>query len=282
MEILLLGTGSADGWPNPFCDCGSCAAAAAVGEIRGQTAALLDDVLLIDCGTDVPRAAARHRAPLAGVRHLLITHAHFDHIGPGALLMRHWTQTTEPLHVWGPPSALAQCRPWVEETNPIRFHPLAPGDSVELDGYRVAALQADHAREFGGEALLYGVAAISDITDGTAAGRILWATDTGPLPAVTLQAVRDAAYDAVFLEETFGTFTDHGTQHHDLPAFAATVEALRRRGAVVEGTDVVAVHLGHHNPPDLAARLAACGARAGVDGETVKAGQDPATKSTQS
>ncbi|ULN52393.1 MBL fold metallo-hydrolase [Mycolicibacillus parakoreensis] len=273
MEILLLGTGSADGWPNPFCGCASCADAAARAEIRGQTAALLDDVLLIECGTEVPRAAVRHRAPLTGLRHLLLTHAHFDHIGPGALLMRHWTQTTAPLHVWGPPSALAQCRPWVEETNPIRFHPLAPGDVVELDGYRVAALQANHAREFGGEALLYDV---------TAEGRILWATDTGPLPAATLRAVRDAAYDAVFLEETFGTFTDHGTQHHDLPAFAATVAALRDRGAVVAHTDVVAVHLGHHNPPDLAARLAACGARAGRDGETIKAGQGRATKSTQS
>ena len=24
MQVRLLGTGSADGWPNPFCACGSC------------------------------------------------------------------------------------------------------------------------------------------------------------------------------------------------------------------------------------------------------------------
>ena len=39
MEILLLGTGSADGWPNPFCRCASCRSAAAAGEVRAQTAA---------------------------------------------------------------------------------------------------------------------------------------------------------------------------------------------------------------------------------------------------
>ena len=27
MELVLLGTGSADGWPNPFCMCASCVAA---------------------------------------------------------------------------------------------------------------------------------------------------------------------------------------------------------------------------------------------------------------
>ncbi|MBB1010226.1 cobalamin biosynthesis protein CobU, partial [Dietzia sp. SLG510A3-3B2-2] len=42
-------------------------------------------------------------------------------------------------------------------------------------------------------------------------------------------------------------------------------------------TDVVAVHLGHHNPPpdELAARLREHGARAGVDGELVRCGEAP-------
>ncbi|OBJ73096.1 MBL fold metallo-hydrolase [Mycobacterium sp. 1274756.6] len=262
MKIQLLGTGSADGWPNPFCACASCRNAAAAGEIRGQTAALIDDTLLIDCGPEVPRAAVRQGASLTGVRQILLTHAHFDHVGPGALLMRHWTRTTAPLEVLGPESALAQCRPWVEDSNPISFCVLKPGDDVDLGSYHVRPLQANHAAEFGGEALLYDVTA-------PAGGRLLWATDTGPLPGETMRELAGAAFDAVFLEETFGTFTEHGSAHHDLPTFAETVTGLRACGAIVEHTEVVAIHLGHHNPPDLDRRLAACGARAGRDGETV-------------
>ena len=59
MEILLLGTGAADGWPNPFCTCASCSSALASGDIRGQTSALVDGRLLLDCG---PEARVRRRA----------------------------------------------------------------------------------------------------------------------------------------------------------------------------------------------------------------------------
>ncbi|HTM85711.1 MAG TPA: bifunctional adenosylcobinamide kinase/adenosylcobinamide-phosphate guanylyltransferase, partial [Mycobacterium sp.] len=100
------------------------------------------------------------------------------------------------------------------------------------------------------------------------------ATDTGPLPEATHAAVAGAGYDAVFLEETFGTHTGHGTEHHDLTSFAATVSELRRSGAVVDTTDVVAVHLSHHNPEEseLTAALSDSGARPGRDGAVVRMG----------
>ncbi|OHV03856.1 bifunctional adenosylcobinamide kinase/adenosylcobinamide-phosphate guanylyltransferase [Mycobacterium talmoniae] len=272
MEIVLLGTGSADGWPSPFCRCASCRAAVTAGEIRGQTAALVDDTVLLDCGPEAPRAAVRAGRSLAEVRHILFTHAHFDHVGPAALLMRHWTGPARPLQVLGPPSALQQCRDWVGPDDPVTFRAVGPGDQVALAGprgdYRVRALAAAH----GPDAVLYDLAA--------ADGRILWATDTGPLPEPTHAAIGGARFDAVFLEETFGDYTDHGTDHHDLPTFAATLARLRQSGAVVDGTDVVAVHLSHHNPPtaELAPTLRRWGARPGRDGEVVCVGATRATR----
>ncbi|MDP9435327.1 MAG: adenosylcobinamide kinase, partial [Actinomycetota bacterium] len=79
MRLRLLGTGSSDGWPNPWCTCASCAAAAAAGVLRGSTSALLDDRLLLDVGPDAPRAAARAGVGLAGVQAVLVGHAHPDH-----------------------------------------------------------------------------------------------------------------------------------------------------------------------------------------------------------
>lgn len=96
IDVVLLGTGSADGWPNPFCVCASCRTAAARGEIRGQTAALVDGTILLDCGPEIPRAAVHAGRSLAGVRHILFTHAHPDHVGPAALLFRAWVRRDEP------------------------------------------------------------------------------------------------------------------------------------------------------------------------------------------
>ncbi|WP_419150197.1 bifunctional adenosylcobinamide kinase/adenosylcobinamide-phosphate guanylyltransferase [Rhodococcus pyridinivorans] len=55
------------------------------------------------------------------------------------------------------------------------------------------------------------------------------------------------------------------------------VDGLRGASAVTENTDVVAVHLGHHNPPidDLRNRLQQLNARPGRDGEVVHVGEVP-------
>ncbi|HEY7857331.1 MAG TPA: MBL fold metallo-hydrolase, partial [Candidatus Nanopelagicales bacterium] len=90
MEVLLLGTGAADGWPNPWCTCVSCAWARRTGAVRSHTAALVDGTLLLDCGPDVPRQADRAGVGLCEVRAVLLTHGHWDHTGPAALLTRAW------------------------------------------------------------------------------------------------------------------------------------------------------------------------------------------------
>jgi adenosylcobinamide kinase/adenosylcobinamide-phosphate guanylyltransferase len=158
--------------------------------------------------------------------------------------------------VLGPPDVVEQAAMWVAPDSPVRFVAVTPGQRVDLGAYGVHVLAAAH----GDSAVLY------DLT--TPDGRLLYATDTGPLPEATVEAVRDAAFDVVLLEETFGDRLDHGTEHLDLRSFPEQVRRLREVDAVVDGTDVVAVHLSHHNPPtpELARRLAAWGARVVDDG----------------
>ncbi|MCZ3388828.1 MAG: bifunctional adenosylcobinamide kinase/adenosylcobinamide-phosphate guanylyltransferase [Actinomycetia bacterium] len=265
MKIQLLGTGSADGWPNPFCTCASCGWARASGVFRGQTSALVDDRLLIDCGPEVPSAATRHGAELSGVRTLLITHAHPDHLGPAALLFRHWAGRREGLDVYAPQVVLDQLRDWIGPDDPVRLHPVAASDVLQCDGYTVRVLAATHGDATIGEAVLFDVAA----ADGA---RLLYATDTGPLSDDTVEAVTDAAFDVVLIEETFGDFTEHGTQHLDLSTFPDQLRRLREVGAINDASDVVAVHLSHHNPVSLGRRLAPWGARVVPDGTVLRTG----------
>ena len=264
MEVLLVGTGAADGWPSPFCRCASCEAARARGVVRGQTSALVDDDVLIDCGPETPGAVVRHGRTLAGVTHLLITHAHFDHLGPQALLMRSWVDGMGVLEVVGPADALEVCRDWVGPGDPVRLKPVAAGDRVRVGRYDVRVLPARHRVFRDGDAVLY------DITSPDGA-RLLWASDTGPWEPDWFDAVRGARFDAVFLEETLGHREEISDSHLGLARFGAMLDRLGEVGAVDEATEVVAVHLGHHNPaPDELDRcLAARGARAGDDGEVV-------------
>jgi adenosylcobinamide kinase / adenosylcobinamide-phosphate guanylyltransferase len=257
MDVLLLGTGSADGWPNPFCTCASCSAERSAGRVRGQTSALVDGRLLLDCGPETPRAAERFGVDLSGLRHVLITHQHPDHCSPVFLLFRSWVGD-EPLDVIGPPDVVEACRMWVAPDSPVRFVAVSPGDRLRLGDYDVRVLDARHGTE--GKAVLYDVA-----RDGR---RLLYATDTGPLPDGTLDAVAGAGFDLVLMEETFGDLAEHETDHLHLDAFAEQVTRLRAVGAVTAATDLVAVHLSHHNPstPELGRRLADWGARVVDDG----------------
>ncbi|MFC0316547.1 bifunctional adenosylcobinamide kinase/adenosylcobinamide-phosphate guanylyltransferase [Gordonia phosphorivorans] len=280
-EVVLLGSGAADGWPNPFCRCASCTAARDSGERRGHSSALIDGTVLIDCGPDVLAAATHAGVDLAGVRYLLLTHDHFDHLAGQALLIRSWAGACTPLDVIGPPAALAACRAWIADTDPVRLRPVAAGDEVTLTGndgdYRVHVLTAAHTSTLGEPAVLYDVTALDE--HGDRAARLLWAADTGPLPAATLDALTGTELDLLLLEETFGRFIEHGADHHDLDSFPRTLAALRSAGAVTTGTRVIAVHLSHHNPPpaQLAEVLAEWGAEIGVDGMRLPLPDEAAT-----
>jgi len=262
MEVTLLGTAAADGWPNPWCGCTSCTDARARGDLRRQTAALVDGALLLDLPPALPGGV-----PLAGVHTVLITHAHPDHCSPFALLWRHWVQPDQPLTVAGPVPVLEACRPWLAPDGPVELVEAGAGASLLCGGYRIRALAADHEVP----------TVVYDVT-GPDGDRLLYATDTGPLPSRTIDALRGAELDLLLLEETFGDMPDHATRHLDLRTFPAELSRLRTAGAVTEGTDVVAVHLGHHNPPapELAARLASWGARLVPDGARLRTGGERA------
>lgn len=282
MELLLLGTGAADGWPNPFCRCGSCSAQRAAGVLRTPVSVLVDGRLLLDCGPTAPTQAARFGADLASVETILVTHAHSDHLDPAFLLHRSWI-TDAPLRVIGPDAVIARCREWLDPAQTavelVRVtagdelelgvrRPLTPGgggsapagDELAVGAYRVRVLPAAH--EAFGEAVLYRVG------DGTS--EILYATDTGPWHP---DADLSGRFAAVLLEQTFGDRADlAGDHHHHLGSFAEAVDALRAAGSVDDRTRIVAVHLSHHNPPEpeLQARLAALGVEAHADGVRVR------------
>lgn len=85
------------------------------------------------------------------VRRVFITHFHGDHfLGlPGLIQSMCLNHRTEPLDLYGPPDA-KEIFDQVLKLGyftlrfPVEVHALAPGHSVELDGYSVRSAAADH------------------------------------------------------------------------------------------------------------------------------------------
>jgi adenosylcobinamide kinase/adenosylcobinamide-phosphate guanylyltransferase len=263
MDVLLLGTGAADGIPNAFCRCATCADHRARGDLRTPTSALVDGRLLIDPGPEAPRQASRLGRDLVDVTGMLIGHAHSDHLDGNVLMHRGWV-TSAPLEIVGPAPAISEARAWVDpDQTAISFTEVTAGDVVDLAGYTVTVLAANH--EALGEAVCF------HVDDGDS--RLLYLTDTGPLPASTLDVLaRSAPADLVLLEETFGPSLGRSPGHLDFETFAAAVGELRGRGAVRDGARVVAVHLAHDNPPPgpLNDMLSRWGAEAVPDGSEIR------------
>jgi len=262
MRIHVLGTGSADGWPNPFCECPSCESERRDGRTRMPTSALVDDVVMLDSGPTAPYSASRGGISLRQVQHLVLTHGHPDHLAPSILLWREWISNLGTLHVWGPSLAIDLCRDWVGPNSPVEFHVIVAGDAVTLPtssgDFELRAIEANHDPRgidvIAGEALLYDL-------QNPAGERLLYATDTGSFTPDILDAIADRTFAAVLIDESFGDKTDHGTGHFDLDSLPASLQAARDNGAISDATRVVAVHLSHHNPPtpELIVRLLAMG-----------------------
>lgn len=253
MQIRMLGSGGADGWPNPWCDCASCEAARLQGVIRGQTCAVIDGAVLVDAGPVVGVLAGQQGVSLAGVRLALVTHGHADHHFPQAWVWRVWAQAKDRLTVVAPPLVLAAAARQLAECDLVEAH---PGAVLAVHGYTVRPLWAEHPDD----AVLY------DIT-GPDGARVLYASDTGVLPEQTVEAVRGRAFDVVLLELAGTPIPSHLT----LDTWPHQVARLREVGAIVDTTQVVAVHVGHDNPPpdELDLRLRAHGAHAARDGEVI-------------
>lgn len=249
----MLGSGAADGWPNPWCSCASCTAAREQGVVRGQTCALIGTEVLIDAGPVVGLLAGQQGVSLAGVRLALITHRHSDHHFPQAWVWRVWAQTPQQLTVVAPPMVLAEAK---DELRDCEVVEALPGEVLTVHGYTVRPLRAEHPDD----AVLY------DVT-GPDGGRLLYATDTGVLPEETVIAVTGRAFDIVLLELAGTPIPSHLT----LETWPTQVARLREVGAIAPKTQVLAIHVGHHNPPpeELNRRLAALGARAARDGQVI-------------
>ena len=274
MKVTLLGTGAADGIPQPFCDCRTCRHARLTGEIRAPGGLLVDDTLLVDAPPGLGAAAARAGVELTRVDTVIVTHSHPDHWDPSFLLYRQWQSAASkrPLLVAGPEDVIESAGEWLAPGSSVQLRPVGAGEALRsTSGHLVRVLASSHGD---GRDRCADLAVLFDVT-GPDGCRLLYASDTGELPAEVVASVRGARFDIVLLELTFGATGPSTPGHLDHRGFAAALAALREVDAITSNSTVVAVHIGHHNPPtpELVTFLRSVGARYFPDGRTLEISQ---------
>lgn len=247
MRLFFLGTAAAEGYPAIFCNCDNCNEARALGgkNLRYRSAMLINDDLLIDFGPDLMAAAQRFSRNLSQVTIGLVTHAHGDHFDTFNFHMRREAFTggveIPTMRVFGPREVTSTLDAMDGNPLPMRIETqtVHAFDRWQHGGYTFTAYRAYHAVGKLEETLFYG------IEDG--AHSVLYATDTGPFPDETWQALAGKTFDVVILEETMGAGVY--SQHQSFESFVHHAERLRAEGILRPGGRMIAHHMSHSGNP---------------------------------
>jgi len=268
VKLTILGSAAAEGWPAVFCECEACRVARQRGgrNVRRRTAYALGDRLLIDFGPDAFWQSVEFGIDLTQIDDILFTHSHSDHLNPLELAFRRrgYSSVTRSLNVHGNAHVLARIR---EETKQpaenlhLGVHEIGPGQRVQIGGFAVTALEAQHASDEE-DALNYVLE-----KDGKT---LLIGHDTGWWLEQTWELVAGFRIDLAILECTYGLLNADMRSHHlGIAATVAFRDELQHRGALAPGAHVVANHFSHNgaaNYDELCEWFAPHGIEVGYDG----------------
>lgn len=263
MRITFLGTSAGESYPGIWCDCPNCTYAREHGgrNIRMNTGSMIDDDILLDMNSCGFYTAARLGVTLTGVRQLLVTHAHSDHL------------TTEPL-AWRRASADAYNASESERTGMVsprftalphmtvygnrevneRFRNESPdlfsedtcisfceireGMRVETETFAFTPVRAQHS-----------VLSHSYIIE-REGKTLLYALDTGGYDEDMLALICGKKYDAVVMEGTFGNSTKESFGHMNRTGNVRFRNMMIEKGCITSKTPFFLTHLcPHWTPP---------------------------------
>lgn len=148
-HLTFRGTGDSQGVPRVYCECSVCEEARSVNAInrRHRCSLQIDDpdagTVWIDCGPDWGRQMEAAR--LRSIDRLLITHAHFDHIGGLAEWYDVCRWTGKNGEAYAPSEVIEEILqrfPWLESR--INFHPF--DGTLAIGKWKTMSWRVNHGK----------------------------------------------------------------------------------------------------------------------------------------
>ena len=248
LRVKILGSGTANGLPSPFCDCETCRRARASQDprdLRRRTSYLIDDDTIVDFGPDAYWQSVTYGVELHRLKRILCTHRHGDHINPELLTYRRdgWSMNHTRLKLFASKPTLIALQVWALQNEGVRSFDemdiddvcLAAGKEVTDGDLRILPLAAKHHHI---EALVYLLA-----KNGRA---IFIGNDSGYYPEETWKVLEGKHIDLAFLDATFGLFkADYDDDHCGANTTLRVVQRLRDMGCLTDTSQVFGIHFSH-------------------------------------
>ena len=153
MQIKVLGSAAAEGWPALFCECDICKYAweHKGKDVRRRTSYLLNDDVMIDYGPDVYGQSLQFDIDLSKIGAIFFTHSHDDHCDPVEFAWRRqgFSVVTKDLHVYANQTTLNRIQQRLMNGDWERYHIIPhltlPGVPFQFKQYKVMPILAQHA-----------------------------------------------------------------------------------------------------------------------------------------
>lgn len=248
MRLKYLGTAAAEGWPALFCHCDSCGRARRLGgkNIRTRSQAVIDNRLLIDFGADTYMHVLNYGLPLEDIHHVLITHAHNDHLYVSDLINigePYAHGVSEPLTLYGTPGGrekidiILKLEDDAENLSErLVYKTVREFESFKVLDYAVTPLLANHMSSE--KCYIY---LIEDKNGKT----LLYGNDTAWFPEETWTYLRGRHLDMVSLDCTT-VFGADCQSHMGFSGDIKTKEKLMAMGCADENTTFIITHFSHN------------------------------------
>ena len=261
-QMLFLGTGAAEGFPDPFCGCEACLAAEKSDDPklkRRRSALLLNEETLIDFGPDVMFACAAYGASLRNLRHMFLTHSHEDHFSCWNLAYMGMSQTwgdrrialymsrearglIEQFIAWGERCGHPDVENQLRNTEKYyEFVTVEPFRTYHVDDMNVMAVYGRH------DGFAAGEKSLNYYFETPRQGNVFYASDTGRVYDETYDALKGKRLDTLIIEGSFGK-KPLGQENGHLwqETLCEALDRLIAQSTITSATQIYVTHIAHH------------------------------------
>ena len=211
MQIKVLGSAAAEGWPALFCECDICKYAweHKGKDVRRRTSYLLNDDVMIDYGPDVYGQSLQFDIDLSKIGAIFFTHSHDDHCDPVEFAWRRqgFSVVTKDLHVYANQTTLNRIQQRLMNGDWERYHIIPhltlPGVPFQFKQYK-------------------------------------WCDESW-------SRLKEYHLDIAIIEATMGPkYKDHNRGHLGTAAAVVVRDELKRLGVIDDDTLVAVNHFSHN------------------------------------
>lgn len=254
--MKFLGTGGAEGIPNPFCSCKLCEYARKNGghDIRTRSSFLIDEETVIDLGADYFVQSIIHKQPLCVLKYILFTHTHDDHFNYSLFWersVRQKKESGEPINIYFSEDAydiiekllmvspLTDGREYFINNNTVRFHMLKFNQKYSIGEYAVTPLKGRHTtaiERFSANFLIE--------KEGKS---LYYALDSGPFFEDTIKSLSGKKLDIFIGECTFASLEKINSkpvtnEHMQISTCLENLHILYQNDAITSNTCIYLTH----------------------------------------